>query len=110
MVAGDHHDIQLRQFFVGANYEVVQTLLGLERWVHRVEDIAGDQQGVGLMLGQLVEQPGEELRVFVVAVLAVEGLAQVPVGGVNQAHTRGLFWWRVGACRRSARTVRRGLL
>ncbi len=86
VVAGDHHDVQLRELFVGADDEVVEALLGLEWRVDRVEHVAGDQQGVGAVGYQLVEQPGEELRVFVVAVLAVEGLAEVPVGGVDQAH------------------------
>jgi len=95
VVAGDHHDVQLREFFVGADDEIVEAFLGLEWRVDRVEHIAGDQQGVGALGDQLVEQPGEKLRVFVVAVLAVEGLAEVPVGGVDQAHGLRLI---VGGC------------
>ena len=95
VVAGDHHDVQLRELFVGADDEVVEALLGLEWRVDRVEHVAGDQQGVGAVGDQLVEQPGEELRVLVVAVLAVEGLAEVPVGGVDQAHGLRLI---VGGC------------
>ena len=95
VVAGDHHDVQLRELFVGADDEIVEAFLGLEWRVDRVEHVAGYEQGVGAVGDQLVEQPGEELCVFVVAVLAVEGLAEVPVGGVDQAHGLRLI---VGGC------------
>jgi hypothetical protein len=51
------------------------------------------------VLDELVEQPGKKLRVFVVAVLAMKGLAEVPVRGVDQAHTHGLLTvdWRLSA-------------
>ncbi len=98
VVAGDHHDIQLRESFVGTDDEVVQALLRLERRIDRVEHVAGDEQGVGLPGDQLVEQPVEELRVLVVAVLAVEGLAEVPVGGVDQAHSLRALGERRGRC------------
>ena len=39
MVAGDHHDGEVGVLFVGADDEVIQALLGLERRVDRVEDI-----------------------------------------------------------------------
>jgi len=86
MVAGDHHDVQLRLLLVGLHDEVVEPLLGFDRWVDRVEDIAGDQQRVGLAQVQLAEQPIKEAGVFEVAFLAMQALAQVPVGGVKQTH------------------------
>ncbi|MNV40949.1 hypothetical protein D3C71_1325700 [compost metagenome] len=86
VVAGDHHDVQLRLLLVGLDDEVVETLLGFDRRVDRVEDIAGDQQRIRLAQAQLAEQPVEEAGVFEVAFLAVQALAQVPVGGVKQTH------------------------
>src|SRR5690606_22870477 len=94
VVAGDHHDVQLRQALVGADDEVVEAFLGFQRWIDRVEDVAGYEQGVGLVGDELVEQPGEELGVFVVAVLTAEGLAEMPVGGVDQAHGRWVSFER----------------
>ncbi|MNH06804.1 hypothetical protein D3C79_661830 [compost metagenome] len=86
MVAGDHHDVQLRLLLVGLDDEVVETFLGFDRRVDRVEDIAGDQQRIRLAQAQLAEQPVEEAGVFEVAFLAVQALAQVPVGGMKQTH------------------------
>lgn len=86
VVAGDHHDGQLRVLFVSADDEVVQPLLGFDRRVDGVEDIAGDQQDIGLAFGQTGQQPGQETGVFEVPFLAMEVLAQVPVGGVEQTH------------------------
>ncbi|KWV87779.1 hypothetical protein PFLmoz3_02473 [Pseudomonas fluorescens] len=84
MVAGNHHNGQCRLLFVGADDEVIQALLGLERRVDRVEDIAGDQQHIRALGLELAQQPFKETGVFEVAFLAVEVLAQVPVGGMKQ--------------------------
>lgn len=86
VVAGDHHDIQLGLLFVGSDDEVVEAFLGFDRRVDRVEDIARDQQRIRLAQAQLAEQPVEEAGVFEVAFLAVQALAQVPVGGMKQTH------------------------
>jgi hypothetical protein len=86
VVAGDHHDVQLGLLLVGLDDEVVEAFLGFDRRVDRVEDVAGDQQRIGLAQVQLAEQPVEEAGVFEVAFLAVQALAQVPVGGVKQTH------------------------
>lgn len=96
MIAGDHHDFQPGQALVGRNDEVVEPLLGQQRRVDGVEEVTGDQQGIGLLLLQLVEQPGEEGEVLVVTILAVQGLAKMPVGRVDQAHGRSVNpWWAV---------------
>ena len=86
VAAGDHHDGQARLLLVGADDEIVESFLGFDRWVDRVEDIACDQQGVGLAQLQLAQEPVEEAGMFEVALLAVQGLSQMPVGGVKQTH------------------------
>jgi hypothetical protein len=43
VIAGDHHDVQLRQLFMGTHDEVVEPLLCFQGRVHRVEDVAGDE-------------------------------------------------------------------
>ncbi len=70
--------------FVGADDEVVQALLGLERRVDRVEDIAGDQQHIRALGLELTQQPLKETGVFEIAFLAMQVLPKVPVGGVKQ--------------------------
>ncbi len=84
MVAGDHHDGQVGVLFMGADDEIIQPLLGFDRRVDGAEDVASDQQYVGLFVGQLTQQPVEEAGVFEIAFLAVQVLPQVPVGGVKQ--------------------------
>ncbi|MNG21133.1 hypothetical protein D3C84_1054670 [compost metagenome] len=69
---------------MGADDEVVETFLGFDRWIDRVEDIAGDQQHIGLVQFQLMQQPIEETAVLEIAFLAVQVLPKVPVGGVKQ--------------------------
>ncbi len=71
---------------MGLDDEVVEALLGFDRRVDRVEDVAGNQQRIRLAQAQLAEQPVEEAGVFEVAFLAVQALAQVPVGGMKQTH------------------------
>ena len=50
-----------------------------------VEDVAGDQQRVDRVLGDLVQQPGQEGVVLGAAVEVVQGVAEVPVRSVQQA-------------------------
>ncbi|MNT07011.1 hypothetical protein D3C72_1416990 [compost metagenome] len=94
VVAGDHHDGQQRLLFVGADDEVVETLLGFDRRIDRVEDIAGDQQHIRLVELQLTQQPLEKTAVFEIAILAVQVLPEVPVGGVKQA--QGELRYKIG--------------
>ncbi|MNM81135.1 hypothetical protein D3C81_931260 [compost metagenome] len=98
VVAGDHHDVQLGLLFVGLDDEVVEPLLGFDRRIDGVEDVAGNQQGIGLAQLELAEQPIEKTGVFEIAFLAVQGLTQVPVGGVKQTHEgfRNVPAWRSG--------------
>ncbi|MNC35840.1 hypothetical protein D3C75_843360 [compost metagenome] len=85
VVAGDHHDGQRRLLLVGADDEVVEPLLSFDRRVDRVEDIAGDQQHIRLIQFQLAQQPVKKTAMFEIAILAMQVLPQVPVGGVKQA-------------------------
>ena len=73
-----------RLLFVGADDEVVKAFLGFDRWIDRVEDVAGDQQHVRLRQLQLAQQPLEKTGVLEIALLAGQVLPKVPVGGVKQ--------------------------
>ena len=64
---------------------VVEPLRG-RRWVDRVKHIAGDEQRVGLAGGDVLEQPVQKTGVFVVPVVLVERLAEMPVSSVENAH------------------------
>ncbi|MNG90487.1 hypothetical protein D3C79_493810 [compost metagenome] len=86
VVAGDHHNVQLGLLLMGLDDEVVEAFLGFDGWVDGVEDVARNQQRIRLAQAQLAEQPVEEAGVFEVAFLAVQALAQVPVGGMKQTH------------------------
>ena len=68
----------------GAAEEVVVERLGAVRRVAAVEDVASDDEGVGVFCAEGGKQPVEEGALFVVAFAAVEGAAEVPVGGVDE--------------------------
>jgi len=69
---------------VGADDEIVEAFLGFDRRVDRVEDVPGNQQHIRLRQLQLAQQPFEKARMLEVALLAVQILPKVPVGGVEQ--------------------------
>ena len=51
-----------------------------------VEHVASDQQRIARTGLQLPDQPVQEGGVFGMAIKAVESLAEVPIGSVDQAH------------------------
>jgi hypothetical protein len=98
VVAGDDDDLQVRRAQLGPLQEAVQLALGGGRRVCVVENVARDQERVGLFTDDGIEQPVEEALVFVGPVVIVQGLAEVPVGGVQQPHGEsGMRRWESGA-------------
>ena len=89
VIAGNDDDIELRTASARLLQETVELALRRGRWVAVVKDIAGNQQRIDILLHKRVEQPVEEALVLVAALESMQGLAQVPVGGVQQAHGIG---------------------
>jgi excisionase family DNA binding protein len=56
-----------------------------------VEDVAADEQTPDDVFGEAFQRPFEELSVFVIPGVVVEGVAQVPVGGVQKSHVSPFF-------------------
>ena len=69
--------------------EVEEGALRVGAGVDGVEHVPGDEEGVWAVFFNQGEEVGEKGIVFVFAVEAVEGLAEVPVSGVKDAHG---FW------------------
>ncbi|MNT74669.1 hypothetical protein D3C72_2135080 [compost metagenome] len=86
VVAAEHH--QLATAAAQLDDKAVVLLAGIAGRRTGVEDIAGDQQRIDLMHAHLLDQPGAERLVLGLAGLAHEVLAEVPVGGVEDAHGR----------------------
>ncbi len=82
-------DLEGGEGVVGGADEVEQAALGGGAGVDGVEHVTGDEQGVGTMLVEEVEEVLEECVVFGFSIEAVEGLTEVPVCGVEEAHGRG---------------------
>lgn len=82
-------DLEGGEGVVGGADEVEQAALGGGAGVDGVEHVTGDEQGVGTMLVDEVEEVLEECVVFGFSIEAVEGLTEVPVGGVEEAHGKG---------------------
>ncbi len=101
VVASDHHDGQ-----AGAQVQVVgeggvEEFLGLARRIGAVEHVACDEEGVDVVFTDQGAQVVEEGAVFGVAAIAGQGLADVPIGGVEDAHSslrtnHGGHIWQVG--------------
>ena len=84
MVAGDHDDGQFRALFVGADDEVVQPLLGFDQQVTVSKMSPAISSTSGARSARRASSQVQEAGVFEVPLLAMEVLAQVPVGGVEQ--------------------------
>ena len=85
VVARRHHDGQVRHAHSGLLRSGRAAAARRPR-VGVVEDVAGDQQRVDLFAFERAEQPVEEARVLVAALVLVQRLPQVPVGGVEDSH------------------------
>lgn len=86
MIPGGNHDLQRGECGLYAGEERVKAFLRGGGWVNGIEDVTGDEQGIGLMLTELFEEPVEELSMFEVAIIPVEQLAKMPVSGVKNLH------------------------
>jgi hypothetical protein len=89
VVAAGDDDLDVRDAPPGLDEEAVPERLRLGRRVGGVEDVARDQYGVHVLPLDGVEEPRDELLVLVSALDAVERVAEVPVGGVEEAQGHG---------------------
>ena len=69
-----------------AQHELVVEFAGVRGRGPGVKDIAGDDHCIDLLLGASAQQPVDQRLVFGLTAFAHEMLAQMPVGGVQQAH------------------------
>jgi len=86
VIAGNDDDVELRAEAFEAEKRVVEELHGLAGRVLAVEDIACDDHCVDRAFHQQTTEAFENLLVFEFARIAAQGLADVPVGCVNNAH------------------------
>ena len=94
MVAGNGHYLQTGQAARGFSEKVVKHLLGRSRGIGGVENVAGNQQSVRLLLAKHAEQPVQEMPMLISALMPVELIAEMPVGGMDKFHfPYDLFSW-----------------
>lgn len=86
MVTGNDDHLQAGQLGGGAEQEVVEEFFGGSRGVGGVEHVACDDECIGLLVADGGEEPVEEMPVLVGAVVAVEVVAEMPVGGMQNFH------------------------
>ena len=79
MVASNDNDLQMRIAPVRLLQEMKETPL---RRSGRVEHIPRYEQDIRLLFSQGIGQPGQESIVLLLPVVAEEGLAEMPVGGM----------------------------
>lgn len=88
VVACHDDDVELGQALAGPRQERVPEPLCLGRRVGRIEDIAGNEQGVDFLVGEDSAKPVEETQLLVIPRQIVEGVTEVPVGRMEDAHLR----------------------
>ena len=86
VVAGNENDAHAGVFDREMGEEVVEKSLHLGGGVGAVEDVAAHNEGIGLLLHDGVAQPAEEVAVFGHTIVAMEDVAEVPIGGVYDFH------------------------
>ena len=86
MGASRHHDVEMGHPGSGFGQKTVELSLGGCRRVGVVKHITWDQKDVNVLAYQGVKQPRKKLRVLKAAFELVQGLAEVPVGGMEDAH------------------------
>jgi hypothetical protein len=85
VVSPRHGDIETRKALPGLDDKAVEESLCRGRRVGRIEDVAGNDEGIGAAVLNRIEEPGEKLPMFVLPGDAVQGMSEVPVGGVQNA-------------------------
>ena len=86
VVAADHHDLESRPALAGGGQELVEGPLGGDGRGGRVEHVTGDEERVHGLALEALEEPAEEGRVFEAALDPMEGVAEMPVAGVEDFH------------------------
>lgn len=86
MVAGNDDDGKIGQGLFYPGEELVILGLRFDGRIGLIENVACHQQSVSLALNQGVEQPVEKDLMLGVAVMAFQGLSQMPVGSVDEFH------------------------
>ena len=94
VVACNGHYLQTGQAARGFGEKVVKHLLGRSRGIGGVENVAGNQQSVRLLLAKHAEQPVQEMPMLISALMPVKLVAEMPVGGMDKFHfPYDLFSW-----------------
>ena len=78
MVARNEHYLQAPHGLRGAEQEIVKEFLGTCRRVGGIKHVACHDEHIGLLLFHHLQEPAEEMAVFVRTVVAVEIVAEVP--------------------------------
>ena len=89
VVARNDDGVQVRHTRLGLLQKAVELLLRGSRRVGGVKHIARHQQRVDLLGHQGVQQPVQKTLVLKAPLKAMQGLAQVPVRGVDEAQGSG---------------------
>ncbi len=86
VVAADQHHVEAGHFGAQSGQKAVELLPGAGGGICGIKQITRHQQGVDLARLEGVAQPVEEGIVFKTAVMTMELMAKVPVGGMEDFH------------------------
>ena len=86
VVARYHHHLHSFIFLRALVEKIKKQTLYLYTGVRRIEDVATDDEGIGLFVLQRLEQPLEEMAMLSHTTVLMKDVAQMKVGGVNDFH------------------------
>jgi hypothetical protein len=86
VIARNDDDLHRATSLAGIGKETIVDRLRHRRGVAIVEDVACNEQGVGLLLLNLREQPGQEMLVFWQSVVSMKHVSEVPIAGSYYLH------------------------
>jgi len=89
VIAGGDDHLQGGTRAADPGEELVELTLRPRGRTDAVEDVAGNDERVGVSFDELAEQPVEEMGVLGIAIEAVEQLAQMPVRRVDESKRHG---------------------
>ena len=96
MIAANEHHLQPWAFRQSFAHELVEALLRGNRRIHRVVDVARDDERIRILREQLVGKPIEEGVMFDAAIESVQFLSEMPVRRMDDTHRPHLLY--NGAC------------
>jgi len=92
VIAGRDNDSQRRHVLAQTHHFLSEKPLSLCRWLGNIEHVARNEQRVGVFITAYFDDFFQYGIVLLIAVVAIEILADMPVGSVDDFHCRAFVF------------------